>query len=240
MGAAFAPKYISNISCNKTLDNYSCNIYNYNCQAVDLTTSWITMIDVKENNTMKKILIVNASKRRNGNSYALAKRFAEQLEGKAEVVTFNIGEKAVNACLACDACKRQHTPNCIQKDDFTALIPEIDSCDAMLILAPVHWDQFPAQLKAFLDRTYSFMDFTQPDLSMAGRKDKKVAGYFFAGFGPVDVYTNMVETNIKSFATAGFIDYKAHVAGDANVPGSILEKEDDLKVADEFAEWLLA
>ena len=50
----------------------------------------------------------------------------------------------------------------------------------------------------------------------------------------------MVETNLKSFATAGFTDYKAHVAGDANVPGSILEKADDLKVADEMAEWLLA
>ena len=153
---------------------------------------------------------------------------------------FDIGEKDVRACLACDACKRQHTPNCIQKDDFTALIPEIDSCDAMLILAPVHWDQFPAQLKAFLDRTYSFMDFTQPDFSMAGRKDKKLAGYFFAGFGPVDVYTQMVETNLKSFATAGFRDYKAHVAGDANVPGSIMEKPDDLKAADEMVEWLLA
>jgi len=46
--------------------------------------------------------------------------------------------------VRCDGCKRQHTPNCIQKDDFTALIPQIDACDAMLILAPVHWDQFPA------------------------------------------------------------------------------------------------
>ena len=188
---------------------------------------------------MKKVLIVNGSKRRNGNSYAIEKYVAEKLDGKAEVVTFNIGEKDVRACLACDACKRQHTPNCIQKDDFTALIPEIDACDAMFILAPVHWDQFPAQLKAFLDRTYSFMDFTQPDFSMAGRKDKKVGGYFFAGFGPVDVYANMVETNIKSFATAGFTDYKAYVAGDANVPGSVMEKEDALKAADEFADWLI-
>ena len=123
---------------------------------------------------------------------------------------------------------------------YTALIPEIDTCDAMLILAPVHWDQFPAQLKAFLDRTYSFMDFSQPDFSMAGRMDKKLDGYFFAGFGPVDVYTQMVETNLKSFATARFRDYKAHVAGDANVPGSIMEKPDDLKAADEMVEWLLA
>ena len=145
---------------------------------------------------MKNILIVNASKRRIGNSYTLEKRIAEQLEGKADVTVFRIGEKDVRACLACDGCKRQHTPNCVQKDDFTALIPELDACDAMLILAPVHWDQFPAQLKAFLD--------------------------------------------LKSFATAGFRDYKAHVAGNANVPGSILEKPEDLKAADEMVEWLLA
>ena len=124
---------------------------------------------------MKKILIVNASKRRTGNSYTLSKRFAEQLEGKAEVTIFNLGEKDVRACLACDGCKRQHTPNCVQKDDFTALIPEIDSCDAMLILAPVHWDQFPAQLKAFLDRTYSFMDFTQPDFSIPRKRKARTS-----------------------------------------------------------------
>ena len=189
---------------------------------------------------MKKILIVNASKRRKGNSYTLENKIIADLQGKAEVTTFHIGEKDVRACLACDACKRQHTPNCIQKDDYTALIPEMDTCDAMLILSPVHWDQFPAQLKAVLDRTYSFMDFTQPDMSMATRKDKKVGGFFFAGFGPVDVYTNLIEANLKNFATAGFTSCKTHVAGDANVPGSIMEKPDDLKAADEMVEWLLA
>ena len=188
---------------------------------------------------MKKVLIVNASKRRKGNSYALEKRVMEQLKGVAEATVLHIGEDTVNACLACDACKRQHTPNCIQKDIFTTLIPEIDSCDAMLILAPVHWDQFPAQLKAFLDRTYAFMDFTQKDLSMAGRKDKKVGGYFFCGFGPADVYTKMVETNLKNFATAGFTNVRAHVAGDVNAPGSIMEKPDELKAADEMTKWLL-
>ena len=49
---------------------------------------------------MKKVLIINASKRRKGNSYALESRIAEQLEGKAEVTLFNIGEKDVRVCLA--------------------------------------------------------------------------------------------------------------------------------------------
>lgn len=189
---------------------------------------------------MKKILIVNGSKRMKGNSYALEARIVEQLKGKAEVICLDIAKKDVRPCLACDACKRQHTPNCIQQDDFTALIPEIDNCDAMLILAPVHWDQFPAQLKAFLDRTYSFMDFTQPDFSMATRKDKNIAAFLCSGFGPVPVYTQMAEANLKLFATAGFTASKAHVAGDANVPGSIMEKPDELKAADELVEWLLA
>ncbi|MBE6524572.1 MAG: flavodoxin family protein [Thermoplasmata archaeon] len=189
--------------------------------------------------TIKKILILNASKRRKGNSYALEDYIAEKLKGKAEIVQFNIGEKDVKVCLACDGCKRQHTPNCVQKDDYTALIPEMDKCDAMIILSPVHWDQFPAQLKAVLDRTYSFMDFTQPDFSMASRKDKKLAGFFFAGFGPVDVYTQMVETNLKSFSTAGFREYKAHVAGDCNVPGSVMQKEAELKAADAIIDWIL-
>jgi len=38
----------------------------------------------------------------------------------------------------------------------------------------------------------------------------------------------------------GFRDYKAHVAGDANVPGSIMEKPEDLNAANEMVDWLLA
>lgn len=188
---------------------------------------------------MKNILIVNASQRKNGNAYALQQYFTEKLSGKAQVTAFELARKKTNVCLACDGCKARHTPNCVQKDDFTALIPMIDQCDGMLLLAPVHWDQFPAQLKAFLDRTYSFMDFTQPDLSMASRKDKKIAGFFCAGFGPVDVYTRMVETNLGSFRTAGFTESKAYVAGNANVPGSVMEQPEALKAADGMADWLL-
>ena len=56
---------------------------------------------MREDTIMKRILIVNGSNRRKGNSYTLESRIAGELSGKAEVVTFNIGEKDVRACLAC-------------------------------------------------------------------------------------------------------------------------------------------
>ena len=88
----------------------------------------------------------------------------------------------------------------------------------------------------------SFLEFPVPLSPSFARMDLSdfpaLIGAF--AFGPVDVSTQMVETNLKSFATAGFRDYKAHVSGDANVPGSIMEKADDLKAADEMVEWLLA
>ena len=88
--------------------------------------------------------------------------------------------------------------------------------------------------RAFFAGFFILLQFIPPP-----KEDGGILADFFAGFGPVDVYTNMVATNIKSFATAGFTDYKAHVAGNANVPGSIMEKEDDLKAADEMAAWLI-
>ena len=75
--------------------------------------------------------------------------------------------------------------------------------------------------------------------SMATRKDKKIAAFLCSGFGPVPVYTQMAEANLKLFATAGFTTCKAHVAGNVNVPGSIMEKPEELKAADELVEWLL-
>ena len=189
---------------------------------------------------MKKILIVNGSPRRKGNSYAMGAYIADKLDGKAEVITFNIAEKNVKGCLGCGACKRQSVPTCVQKDDFEALISDIDNCDAMLVLGPVYFGQFPAQLKAFLDRTYCFMDFKAKDLSMASRKDKKVAGYMFAGMGPAPVYTKMLEETLKGFGLAGFREYMARVTSGVNAPGSAMEKSEALEAADEIVEWLLA
>lgn len=43
--------------------------------------------------------------------------------------------------------------------------------------------------------------------------------------------------NGNSYALESYIAEK--LAGNANVPGSIMEKEDDLKAADEMAAWLI-
>ena len=59
---------------------------------------------------MKNILIVNASKRRIGNSYTLEKRIAEQLEGKAETFAHVWPVTAASASTRPTAFRRTTLP----------------------------------------------------------------------------------------------------------------------------------
>ena len=93
----------------------------------------------------------------------------------------------------------------------------------VLIIVVVLWGLAPVASKAVFDN-----DAYSPGLLIALR-----------GLCSIVAMAIFI-TNLKHFATAGFRDYKAHVAGDANVPGSILDKPDDLKAADEMVAWLLA
>ena len=87
---------------------------------------------------MKKIIIVNASPRKGGNCDVVADKLSSELKD-AEVEVFALRDKKVGPCLACNACKSRKTPVCVQKDDMGALIPRIDSCDAIVLLSPIYF-----------------------------------------------------------------------------------------------------
>lgn len=71
---------------------------------------------------MKKILLVDASPRKNGNSEVIVDKIAAELQD-AEITVFKLREKKVNPCFACDACQGKDAPSCVRKDDMSALIP---------------------------------------------------------------------------------------------------------------------
>ena len=186
---------------------------------------------------MKKIIIVNASPRKGGNCDVVADKLSSELKD-AEVEVFALRDKKVGPCLACNACKSRKTPACVQKDDMGALIPRIDSCDAIVLLSPIYFGSLNGPAKTFIDRIYCFFDPTSPTMSIASKRGKKCAVICCCGAGPTDVYTKGAEAQAGSFAVTGADKFKAYTIGGVNEPGSCKGKADDMKAVSEIADGL--
>ncbi|MDO4371901.1 MAG: flavodoxin family protein, partial [Clostridia bacterium] len=105
---------------------------------------------------MKKILILEGSPRRNGNSAILSEEFARGAqEAGCSVERVRIADKKIAGCLGCNACYR-NSGACIQKDDMAEVRERMLAADAIVLASPIYFYSMTAQLKAVIDRTYAF------------------------------------------------------------------------------------
>ncbi|MDO4619325.1 MAG: flavodoxin family protein [Lachnospiraceae bacterium] len=104
----------------------------------------------------KKILILTGSPRRNGNTLKMAKAFEKgALEAGHEVVWFDAGAKNLKGCRGCNGCWSKGKA-CCQDDDFNELAELLETCDMLQIVTPLYWFNFPAQIKAAIDKLYAY------------------------------------------------------------------------------------
>ena len=107
----------------------------------------------------KKILVITASPRSNGNSAVLASHIvkgAEASGANVEVVDVTELEHKVAGCMACDGCHPDKL-RCVQEDDITDLVADFPNYDTIVLVTPVYFFGFPAQLKSVIDRLYSLL-----------------------------------------------------------------------------------
>lgn len=105
----------------------------------------------------KNILVLTGSPRKNGNSETLAASFVKGAESKGHTVsTFNAAAKTVLGCRACNACWSKGDA-CVFQDGFRELAPMLAKADVLVLVSPVYWFDFSAQIKAAIDKFYSFM-----------------------------------------------------------------------------------
>jgi multimeric flavodoxin WrbA len=104
---------------------------------------------------MKNLLVLYASPRKNGNSTILAQAFCKGAEESGNYVTkYNLADKNIGSCLACDYCQHNHG-KCIQQDDMAELIELLQSHDTFVIASPVYYLGIPGKVKTVIDRTYA-------------------------------------------------------------------------------------
>lgn len=103
----------------------------------------------------KKILVLSASPRRNGNSDMLCDQFmwgARKAGHHAEKILLK--DKTINYCTGCGTCLNGEK-RCPQKDDMAEVLEKMIAADAIVMATPVYFYTMNAQMKTLIDRTCS-------------------------------------------------------------------------------------
>ena len=100
----------------------------------------------------KKVLILSASPRRNGNSDILCDQFLKgALEAGAQAEKIFLKEKKINYCTGCGACFGGK--GCSQNDDMTEVLQKMIDADVLVMSTPVYFFAMNGQMKTLIDRT---------------------------------------------------------------------------------------
>lgn len=103
-----------------------------------------------------RILVLESSGNRKGSSNLLASSFVRgALENGHDVVEFDVFRADIRPCLGCNRCGMNGP--CVQRDAYeTHLKGMIRQADMLVFVMPVYYYNWPAKLKAVVDRFYSF------------------------------------------------------------------------------------
>ena len=186
---------------------------------------------------MKKILLVDASPRVNGNSESIVNMLAEDLKDQ-EVIIYKMRETKNNFCLACGACQGKDTQNCVQQDDYTALLPTIDSCDSIVLATPIYNQQVCSMAKLFIERWYPFFKWDGPGMSNSSKTNKKGALVCSFWGSPVDVTQKYADWTVSGFAQMGCSQTKSVLFPQIPEKAAVLQNEEYVAQIHELAKWL--
>lgn len=179
----------------------------------------------------KKIVVITGSPRKNGNSFAMTESFIKAAEGKGHsVVRFDAAMRQVCGCRACETCYKTGKP-CSFDDDFNEIAPAILEADTVVFSMPVYWYTMPAQIKAVIDKLFSFV---------VGGKEIAGKGYALIACCEENDITVFDGVRIPLERSAALI--KWNMIGEVLVPGVLntgdIEKTDGCQKAAALADVL--
>lgn len=104
----------------------------------------------------KKIVILNGSPRKGGNTAPLVKAFREGAESAGNTVTeFLLDRMQIQGCKGCFGGHSSLECPCVQKDDMVQVYPAIKAADVVVLASPLYYWTIGGQLKTALDRLFA-------------------------------------------------------------------------------------
>ena len=104
----------------------------------------------------RRIVILNGSPRRSGNTAALARAFAEGAESVGNTVTeFFLDGMNIHGCKGCFGGHSSRECPCVQRDDMDKIYPAVRDCDVVVLASPLYYWNLSGQLRTAMDRLFA-------------------------------------------------------------------------------------
>jgi len=105
---------------------------------------------------MAKIVVLNGSPRRKGNTSALVKAFTEGAESGGHTVTeFFLGDMDIHGCKGCFGGHSSKDCPCVQRDDMDKIYSAVKDCDVVVLASPLYYWNMSGQLRTAVDRLFA-------------------------------------------------------------------------------------
>lgn len=118
----------------------------------------------------KKIVILNGSPRKNGNTSALVEAFTKGAkEAGNTVTTFFLDRMDIHGCKGCFGGGKNPESPCVQKDDMDKIYPAYKDADVVVLASPLYYWNLSGQIRTTFDRLFAVAE-CNPDYANP-RKD---------------------------------------------------------------------
>ena len=109
-----------------------------------------------QNTRRMKVLLINGSPRKEGNTFIALSEIANQLATHGiESEIMQIGTKPMRGCIVCGTCKAKGNHRCAFDDDLCNRVNEkMESADAIIVGSPVYYGQPNGSLMSLMQRMF--------------------------------------------------------------------------------------
>ena len=136
-----------------------------------------------------KIVVLNGSPRKNGNTSALVRAFAEGAESAGHTVTeFFLDGMDIHGCKGCFGGHSGRECPCVQKDDMTKIYPAVKDSGVVVLASPLYYWTMSGQLRTALDRLFALEEGDGNLLRGNGRSSALLMAAEGHGFEDAAVY----------------------------------------------------
>jgi len=109
---------------------------------------------------MKKVLGIGGSPRKGGNSDILLKRLLKGARDEGIATEeIQLRDYQFQPCIGCERCRKDKRCTGLQ-DGMQLIYPKIREAGGMVLISPIYSYNVTALMKAFIDRLYSFYNFS--------------------------------------------------------------------------------